>query len=84
MAAKELIANLSEEHKIPQENIFNPEDLRQICFEPPTPLSKETLEETLRTRMVRPWQIDLVVEGLLVALAAKPKENQTEELDSSS
>jgi ribonuclease D len=84
MAAKELIANLSEEHKIPQENIFNPEALRQICFEPPAPLSKETLEETLRTRMVRPWQIQLVLEGLLAALAAKPKENQTEELDSSS
>jgi ribonuclease D len=82
-AAKELVAKLSEEQKIPQENILNPETLRQICFEPPVPLSKENLTAALASRLVRQWQIELVVEVLLIALATKPKENE-EELDSTS
>ena len=82
-AAKELIAKLSEEQKIPQENILNPDTLRQICFEPPVPLSKENLTAALTSRLVRQWQIELVLEGLLIALATKPKENE-EDLDSTS
>ena len=84
MASKELLAILSEEQKIPQENILSPEILRQICFEPPTPLTAETVIEALTARMVRQWQIDLVLEGLLIGLAAKPKEIPNEELDSPS
>ena len=82
MAAKELLAKLSEENKIPQENILNPETLRQICFEPPVALTIDALNDLLAVRMVRQWQIEIVSEGLLEALNAKPKENQTEELNS--
>jgi ribonuclease D len=84
MAAKEFLAILSEEQMIPQENILNPEILRQMCFEPPTPLTAETVIEAFTARMARQWQIDLVLEGLLIALAAKPKEIPNEELDSPS
>ena len=83
IASKELIAKLSEEQKIPQENILNPDTLRQICFEPPAPLSKENLTAALASRLVRQWQIELIVEELLIALTAKPKETE-EELDSAS
>jgi ribonuclease D len=84
MAAKEFMATLSEEQKIPQENILNPESLRQICFEPPTPLTAEAVVEALKARMVRQWQVDLVLEGLLISLATKPKEIPDKELDSTS
>lgn len=83
-ASKELIAQLSEQVKIPQENILNPEALRQICFEPPTPLTTESLANALSARSVRQWQIDLILEELLTAMAATPKEQVKEELDSSS
>ena len=83
VASKELIAKLSEEQKIPQENILNPDTLRQICFEPPVPLSPENLTTALASRLARQWQIELIVEGLLIALATKPKETE-EELDSTS
>lgn len=83
-ASKELIAKVSEEVKIPQENILNPEALRQICFEPPQPLTADNLEAALASRLVRQWQIDLILEGLLIAMAAMPKEQPKEELDSSS
>jgi ribonuclease D len=84
MAVKEFMARLSEEQKIPQENILNPETLRQICFEPPTPLTAEAVIEALKARTVRQWQIDLVLEGLLISLATKPKEIPDKELDSPS
>ena len=83
-AAKELIAKVSEEVKIPQENILNPEALRQICFEPPVPLTSESLKDALASRLVRDWQIDLILEGLLTAMAVMPKEQTKEELDSPS
>jgi len=83
IASKELIAKLSEEQKIPQENILNPDTLRQICFEPPVPLNPENLTAALASRLVRQWQIELVLEELLIALTAKPKETE-EELDSAS
>jgi len=84
LAAKEFIARVSEEQKIPQENILNPDTLRQICFEPPLTLTAENLIDALSTRMVRQWQIDFLLEGLLLALAATPKEPKNEELDSPS
>jgi len=84
IASKELIAKISEEQKIPQENILNPDTLRQICFEPPVPLNAETLTSALASRLVREWQIDLVLDGLLIALESKPKEEKQEELDSPS
>lgn len=83
-ASKEVIAKISEDVKIPQENILNPEAMRQICFELPEPLNPETLTQALKTRLVRDWQIELVLEGLLVALAVKPKPEPIVDLDSPS
>ena len=84
IASKEFLAKLSEDVKIPQENILNPETMRQICFELPEPLNAETLTQALKARLVRDWQIDLVQEGLLNALSAKPKPEPTVDLDSAS
>lgn len=79
VASKEFLAALSTEMAIPQENILSPESLKQLCFEPPAPLSIETLQAALHSRLVRQWQIDAVTEGLLVALATMAKKE--EELD---
>jgi hypothetical protein len=46
-------------------------------------LSPENLTTALTSRLARQWQIELIVEGLLIALATKPKETE-EELDSTS
>ena len=79
VASKEFLAALSPEMKIPQENILSPETLKQLCFDPPAPLTIETLQVALRARLVRQWQIDAVSDGLLVALTAVAKKE--EELD---
>jgi ribonuclease D len=79
VASKEFLAALSPELEIPQENILSPETLKQLCFEPPAPLTIETLQEALRARLARQWQIDAVADGLLVSLATAAKKE--EELD---
>ena len=81
IASKELVASISAEQEIPQENILNPEALRGICFEPPEELTLDSISESLREKYVRQWQIDLVAEGLLVSLTAEeapPKEDESE------
>jgi len=69
LASKELIAKISVEQEIPQENILNPEALRSICFEPPAELTTDSIKQSLLQKYVRQWQIDLVADGLLITLA---------------
>ena len=71
MASKALLLEIATTVQIPQENILNPELLRQICFEPPLALTVETVSEALRAKRVREWQIELVAEPLTETLAVK-------------
>jgi ribonuclease D len=75
-----MLANVSVEVEIPQENILNPDALRAICFEPPETISVEEITEALRKNYVRDWQIALVLEGLLNTLKA----NETVQDDTAS
>jgi ribonuclease D len=83
MASKEMLAKISSEQEIPQENILNPEALRGICFEPPELISKESIAEALAKSYVRNWQIELVSKGLVETLVVRETEPTEEELDSS-
>jgi ribonuclease D len=76
VASKELLATVSIEMAIPQENILSPETLKQLCFEPPTPLTLSALQEAMRARLVRQWQIDAVAPGLVNTLAAQAKKEE--------
>jgi len=82
LSSKELIASISAEQEIPQENILNPEALRGICFEPPEELTLNSITKSLREKYVRQWQIDLVAEGLLVSLTAEEAPTKEEESQS--
>ena len=81
-ASKEFLNNLSTEEQIPQENILNPELLRQICFEPPQSLTVESVSEALAQRGVRLWQINLLASGLSDTLAVQEVKISEPELDS--
>jgi ribonuclease D len=76
VASKELLATVSTEMAIPQENILSPETLKQLCFEPPAPLTLSTLQDAMRARLVRQWQIDAVAAGLVNALATQAKKEE--------
>jgi ribonuclease D len=71
IASKELLAAISVEQEIPQENILNPEALRSLCFEPPEIITVETVREALLKSFARDWQVALVANGLVDTLASK-------------
>jgi ribonuclease D len=76
VASKELLVTVSTEMSIPQENILSPEALKQLCFEPPSPLTLSTLQDAMRARLVRQWQIDVVAAGLVNTLATQAKKEE--------
>lgn len=53
------LTELSENVQIPIENLINPEIVRQLCFEPISPLTLETVEEQLLKFEPRQWQIEI-------------------------
>lgn len=83
MASRDLVAKISTEQAIPQENILNPEALRGICFDPPELLTLESVSLSLSNRFVRQWQIELVAKGLVETLGIEELVAKTEESDSS-
>ena len=69
-AAKAAMDGLSKETGIPLENLLTPEHLRRVCWEPPRPVTKETLSRDLANRGARAWQQEAVVPLLLDAFVA--------------
>jgi ribonuclease D len=61
---------LSKDTGIPLENLLTPEYLRRVCWEPPRPVTKETLSRDLANRGARAWQQEAVVPLLLDAFVA--------------
>lgn len=66
--AKARVARRAEQLDMPTENLLTPDTLRRICWEPPTPLTPESVEDALRERGARPWQVENVAAVLTVAL----------------
>jgi ribonuclease D len=69
-AAKAAMDGLSKDTGIPLENLLTPEHLRRVCWEPPRPVTKETLSRDLANRGARAWQQEAVVPLLLDAFVA--------------
>jgi ribonuclease D len=79
-AARVVIAELSERLDIPSENLLTPELLRRVCWAPPPYADAAGVTSFLRDAGARQWQVDLVLPGLLAALAAQPAEPATPEV----
>ena len=82
LACKVVISEASEKTSIPPENLMSPEIIRALCFDLPTDLTIEALKQKLLGKRMRLWQVDLLVEGLAAALAAKIPEQTSAETDS--
>ena len=63
VAAKELIAAVSEENNIPLENILQPDALRELCWNLEL-LTSDRIATFLAERQARKWQIELLAEKL--------------------
>ncbi len=75
LLAKAFIAEVSEQQKIPAENLLSPDSLRQLCFEPDGYDAEDTAGQLQRLG-ARQWQIELLAEGISRVLKdAKPDQN---------
>ncbi len=65
--AKAAMEDLSQQTGIPMENLLTPDHLRRVCWEPPSPITEETLAQDLTERGARRWQREKVVPLLFAA-----------------
>ncbi|MFI6322222.1 HRDC domain-containing protein [Nonomuraea sp. NPDC050556] len=68
-AARAVIAALADEHRMPTENLLQPDGVRRLTWEPPEEITDESVAERLRSLGAREWQISLAAHPLAKALS---------------
>ena len=66
-AARIALAIVSEQIRIPLENVLTPDVLRRLAWTPPAPLDLETVTEALMSLGAREWQVGLTAEPIVNA-----------------
>lgn len=64
------IARISDELRIPAENLLTPDTVRQLCWEPPQPLTRDSVAARLTELGARSWQVDLCGDVIYESLAS--------------
>lgn len=67
-AARAVIAALADEHRMPTENLVQPDAVRRLTWQPPVELTEESVAGRLRELGARPWQVALTAHPLVKAL----------------
>ena len=68
-AARDVINRLAAEHTVLAQNLLASDAVRRLCWEPPQPLTEDSIRSRLADVGARPWQIDLSASPLAAALA---------------
>ncbi len=66
-AARAGLAEVSEKHSVPVENVVSPDLVRRLMWHPPEPRERDVVVEVLRAGGAREWQIGLTADLLTVA-----------------
>lgn len=67
-AARTALGELSEQYRLPMQNLLQPDLVRRLCWEPPEPLEPATVDRELAAGGARRWQRGLTVHPLATAL----------------
>ncbi|WP_324273346.1 ribonuclease D [Blastococcus brunescens] len=67
-AARAGLAEISEKHSVPVENILSPDLVRRIMWSPPEPRDAATVADALRAGGARAWQVELTLAVLTDAV----------------
>lgn len=67
-AARTALTELAEQHRLPLQNLLQPDLVRRLCWEPPDPLDAGAVEAVLVAGGARTWQRRLTVLPLTAAL----------------
>ncbi|MEV3978840.1 ribonuclease D [Nonomuraea sp. NPDC049758] len=68
-AARAVVAALAEEHRMPTENLLQPDAVRRLTWEPPAEITDESVTARLRALGAREWQLSLTAHPIAKALA---------------
>ncbi|WP_022880872.1 HRDC domain-containing protein [Gryllotalpicola ginsengisoli] len=77
--ARERVQEYAQEHSFPVENVLTPELLRRVAWEPPQPVTTESVAAFLGDGGARPWQIEATAE--LIASAFVEADQAPREAD---
>lgn len=75
--ARAALTAVSDEHSIPLENLLTPDFLRRVAWNPPSPLTLETVSEALAELGARPWQIGLTAQPILDSFVEPHQPDET-------
>ena len=64
------LAELSEKHSVPVENILSPDLVRRLMWSPPEPRTPEAVAVALRAGGAREWQVELTRDLLTEAITS--------------
>ncbi|MGN6793205.1 MAG: HRDC domain-containing protein [Streptosporangiaceae bacterium] len=67
-AARTAVAALADSNHLPAENLVAPDAVRRLSWQPPDPISPETVAAELRRYGARPWQIGVTALPIAMAL----------------
>ena len=82
-ASRAALLELSNQLKLPTENLISPELIRQLCWQPPEEINVESVSFALEKMGARPWQIACTAEALASALNSSRVQEDTESLSHS-
>ncbi len=70
-----VITELAEQHRLPAENLVQPDAVRRLAWDPPREPGAAAVASQLRAVGARSWQISLTAERFAAALQAPPDEH---------
>ncbi|MGH3885290.1 MAG: ribonuclease D [Pseudonocardiaceae bacterium] len=70
VTARAALTEIAEHHRLPVQNLLQPDLVRRLCWEPPQPLDAVTVDRELVTGGARRWQRELTAHPLATALKA--------------
>jgi ribonuclease D len=67
-AVRAALLTIAERHELPMENLITPDHLRRLAWRPPSPLTEDSVDQTLASLGARPWQRELTVAAITKAV----------------
>ena len=68
-AVRGALSVIAAQHELPVENLLTPEYVRRLAWRPPTPLTRQSVDQALADYGARPWQRELTVATIAPLLA---------------
>lgn len=78
-SVRSALTELAEKLNLPIENLITPDYVRQLCWEPPTQVSAESVAESLKSLGARNWQVAECSPVIAEALGAANEARATEQ-----